>query len=113
MAVLVTALTVIATGFGRQIFALRLLEGSLASHHLAEQLFVRETLQHERQLDVPLDSLEGYTPSASWQTVQLSRKPLPDLELDLLTAEVQWNLRGLSRSSQVMAGFSKKKEPPQ
>ena len=114
MAILVTALTVIAAGFGRQMFALRLLEGSLASHHLAEDLFVRETLQREHSLDVPMDSVEGYAPFAHWQAVQLSRTPLPDLELDLLTAEVQWALRGRSRSFQVTAGFSKKKEetPP-
>ena len=110
MAVLVTALTLIAVGFSRQLFALRLLEDSLTSHHLAEELFVRGVLQREKDLDVPLDSVEGFTPSASRQAIQVSRGSLSALEMDLLTAEVSWNLRVVSRSSRMTAGFSKKKE---
>ena len=112
MAVLVTALTLIAVGFSRQLFALRLLEDSLTSHHLAEELLVREVLQREKDLDVPLDSVEGFTPSANRQTIQISRGSLSGLEMDLLTAEVSWNLRGVSRSSRMTAGFPKKREGP-
>ena len=86
LGVLVTALTLIAASFGRHLFALRLLEGSLTSHHLTEELLIREELQRERQLDVPIDTVEGFTPVTRWETVQLPRSPLEDLELDLVTA---------------------------
>ena len=110
MGVLVTALTLIAAGFSRQLFALRLLEGSLTSRHLTEELFLKEALQRENKVDVPVPSVDGFSLSSRWEAVELERSPLQNLGMDLLTAETSWDWHGLSHPSRMVAGFSKEKK---
>lgn len=98
----------IAVGLSRQASALRLLETSRISHHLADQLLVRRILLHTQDLDSAVPEMAGFLPSVRAEPVRLRRGSLPDLEMEQVTAEVSWQLRGRPRSVRLETGFARR-----
>ena len=101
LSVLVTGLTLIAAGLSRQVSALRVIETTQASLHLADRLLVREILLQRQDVEGPLPELEGFRTS-------VSRGPDPKLEIEQVTGEVSWELRGRPRSVRMETGLAKK-----
>ena len=112
LSVLVTGLTLIAAGLGRQVAAVRILETSRSSHHLAERLLLREILFRDQQVESPAPELSGFQSSVHAEVVRLPRASLPDLEMERLIAEVSWEIRGQPRSIRMETAVAKRHREP-
>ena len=108
---LVTGLTLIAAGLGRQVSALKILESSQISHCLADRLLVREILRRDQGVEGSLPEAAGFQTSIRTEVVRVPRAPLPDLEMERVIGEVSWEDKGRSRSAHMETGVPKKQEP--
>lgn len=110
---LVAGVTLVAAGLGRQVSALKILETSRVSHHLADRLLTREILFHDRDVERSIPEVEGFHSSVWSEPLRVPRSPLPALEMERVLAEVSWELRGKSRSVRLEAGWPKGTEQSQ
>ena len=108
LSVLVTGLTLIAAGLGRQVSALRVIETMQASLHLADRLLIREILLRKQEAQGALPEPAGFRSSVRVDTALVPLDPLPELEIDRVTGEISWDLRGRSRSLRLETGMARR-----
>lgn len=110
LSVLVAGLTWIAVGLGRQLSAVRILETSRLSHHLADRLLIREILRRDQEVEGSIPETPGFQSSVRVERARVPRAALPDLEMERVIGEVSWELRGQSRSIRLETAVPKKQE---
>ena len=111
---LVTGLTLIAAGLSRQVSAMRVIETMQISRQLADRLLIREILLRKQDVESTVPEVEGFHSSVSEETARIPRYPMPEIEINRVTGEVSWELRGRSRSVRLETGIvAKRSEPAQ
>ena len=110
LSVIVTGVTLIAAGLSRQVLALRRLETSRIAHHLADRLLVRQILLKDQSLESELPETAGFTTSVQAAPVRIPVDSLEEsLELERVSGEVSWTLRGAPYTVRLETGVSKKR----
>ncbi|MBI3615876.1 MAG: type II secretion system protein [Candidatus Omnitrophica bacterium] len=105
-AVLITAVTLIATQWSRSLSALQFLESSITLQRLAEEQMIQEILRRELNLRFPSEK-SWVGPAAEWslQPFSWSEGPLKGLVIDQSTVKISSKVRDRTQSVEITGGF--------
>ena len=104
-AILISALTLISAGFGRQIAALQALEGSVDAHHAAEGGMIRELIRRETGSEPAEEGAPVVVAPFTVSPLTLKTEPFKDVTVDLGSARVFWTSRGQTRFAALVVAF--------
>lgn len=99
-------LVMAASALSRPLWSLGLVQGLLSSTQAAEQILIREALRTQQGDWVVLPSSGGSALLGQPQIemVRLKRAPLPDLEIEQVTAQVLWTYKNQLRQKELFMG---------